>query len=68
MSKFDLFGPKPVPRARASLPTVAFDATRRHFETLMVLIIMGVLIIPVLYYPGLTIIVIFAEVYLIDAI
>lgn len=68
MSKFELIGPRPVPPASTSLPSAALDASRRHFEALMGLITMGVLMIPVLYYPGLMVIVIFAEVYLIDAI
>jgi hypothetical protein len=68
MSKFDLIGPKPVPPASTSLPLTAFGAWRRRFETMMGLITMGVLMIPVLHYPGLFFIVIFAELYIIDAI
>ena len=68
VSKFELIGPMRVPPASTSLPTAALDGSRRHFEALMGLIAMAVLMIPVLYYPGLMIIVVFAEIYLIDAI
>jgi len=68
MSKFELTGPLRVPSASTSLSMAALGASRRQFEALMGLITMGVLMIPVLYYPGLAIIVIFAEVYLIDVI
>ncbi|MFX0055388.1 MAG: hypothetical protein ACFFAX_09890 [Promethearchaeota archaeon] len=68
MSKFNLIKPKPVTQTRASLSIAAFNASRRYFEAFIGLITMGVLIIPILYYPGLSIVVIFAEVYLIDVI
>ncbi|MHA2041990.1 MAG: hypothetical protein ACW975_09015 [Candidatus Thorarchaeota archaeon] len=68
VSKFELTGPMRVPSASTSLPTAAIGASRRHFEALMGLITMAVLMIPVLYYPGLMFIVIFPEIYLIDAI
>ena len=68
MSKFELTGPIRIPPKSTSLPTAALGASRRHFEALIGLITMGILMIPVLYYPGLFFFVIFAEIYLIDAI
>ncbi|MFX1261751.1 MAG: hypothetical protein ACFFAZ_06670 [Promethearchaeota archaeon] len=68
MSKYDLIGPKPVSRTQPSLTTAALGASRRYFEVVLGLITAGILIIPVLYYPGLGIIIIFAEVYLIDVV
>ncbi len=68
VSKFEVTGPMRVPIASTSLPTAALGTSRKHFEALMGLIVMGVLMIPVLEYPGLFFIVIFAEIYLIDAI
>jgi hypothetical protein len=50
------------------LPTAALGASRGRLEALIGLIAMGVLMIPVLYYPGLFFIVVFAEICLIDAI
>jgi len=68
VSKFEVNGPMRVPIASTPLPTAALSATRRDFEALMGLIAAGILMIPVLYYPGLFFIVIFGELYLIDAI
>ena len=68
VSKFELTKPMRVPPVSTSLPIAAIGASRRHFEALVGLITMGVLMIPVLFYPGLGFIVIFAEIYLIDAI
>ena len=68
VSKFEVTGPMRVPIASTLLPMTALGASRRYFEAFMGLITMGVLIIPVLYYPGLSIVVIFAEVYLVDVI
>lgn len=68
VSKFEPIRPTRLPSASTSLPTAALGASRRHFEALVGLITMGVLLIPVLYYPGLMLIVVFAEIYLIDAI
>ena len=68
VSRFETTGPIRVFPASTSLSMAALGASRRYFEALIGLITMGVLMIPVLYYPGLAIIVIFAEVYLIDVI
>ena len=68
VSRFELTGPMRVPSASTSSTIATLGASRRHFEALIGLIAMGVLMIPVLYYPGLFFIVIFAEVYLIDTI
>ena len=68
VSKYDVTGPIRVPIASTPLPMAALGATRRRFEALIGLIASGVLMIPVLYYPGLFFIVIFAELHLIDAI
>ena len=68
VSKFEVTGPMRVPIASKSLPMTALGASRRYFEAFMGLITMGVLMIPVFYYPGLLFIVIFAEVYLVEAL
>ncbi|MHA2003333.1 MAG: hypothetical protein ACW960_04425 [Candidatus Thorarchaeota archaeon] len=68
MSKFGHIKQRQVPLASTSLPIAAIGLSRRHIEALMGMVMMVGVMIPVMYYPGLIVIVIFVEIYLIHAV